>query len=404
MLSAHTSPLDSPGVGDAGGMNVYVRQLAKELVQRSIEVDIFTRATSSEQAESLEAPEGFRVHHVGAGPFEKLPKEHFSAQMCAFVRDVLRHTIASPFDVLHSHYWLSGQIGSVVKERWDTPLVHTMHTMAKVKNASRAEGDVIEPLARIRGEEDLVGHADRLIANTVDEAHDLVELYQARPAAISVVNPGVDLEIFKPGDQTLARLALGLPREACIIVYAGRIQPLKAPDVLIQAVRLMQESCAEKFSEIVLVIAGGASGPQDDYVDRLRQSAAVLGSSIRFVPTLAQEDLSSWFRAADLVCVPSFNESFGLVALEAQACGTPVVAARVGGLSTAVNDGVTGILVDSHHPRDFATALAALMANTELRSSMREKAIAHASGFSWSATADATLAAYEIARFERQKL
>ena len=214
MLSAHTSPLEQPGNGDAGGMNVYVLELSRQLASRGVEVEIFTRATSRHQEPVVDAEPGIRVHHVAAGPFEGLEKNDLPSQLCSFVRDVLRAEVEREpghFDLVHSHYWLSGQVGTVARERWGVPLVHTMHTMAKVKNAQLADGDAAEPVGRIYGEEEIVRLADRLIANTSEERRELVELYDAEPERVAVVHPGVDLEVFRAGRQDDARKLLDFP-------------------------------------------------------------------------------------------------------------------------------------------------------------------------------------------------
>jgi len=217
MISLHTSPLDQPGTGDAGGLNVYVVEVAKRLAARGIEVDVFTRATSSHLPPVVEAHDGVSVRHVHAGPFEGLTKTELPAQLCVFAREVLRAEAVQPvghYDVVHSHYWLSGQVGALARDRWGVPLVHSMHTMAKVKNAALAAGDSPEPAARIIGEEQVVEAADMLIANTDLEAKQLIELYDADPARVEVVHPGVDLGVFCPTDQATARAALDLPRDA----------------------------------------------------------------------------------------------------------------------------------------------------------------------------------------------
>lgn len=402
MLSAHTSPMDQPGTGDAGGMNVYIRELAGRLVSRGIEVDIFTRATSSRQPVVVDVEDGLRVLHVAAGPFEELTKQDLPAQLCAFVRDVLRADVAYggvAYDIVHSHYWLSGQVGTVTRDRWATPLVHTMHTMAKVKNASLAAGDQAEPLGRILGEEEIVRLADRLIANTAEEAHELQHFYAADPDRVRIVHPGVDLTTFAEGDQAEARAALGIDPAAALVVFAGRIQPLKAPDVVIRAGRILADH-PDLAGRLAIGVIGGPSGSDVDYPAHLRESAAPLGDAVRFVPTVSQTDLARWYAAADVVCVPSHNESFGLVALEAQACGTPVVAARVGGLTTAVADGVTGTLVDGHEPGAYAAALAEVLLDGPGRATMRQKAVTHAAAFGWDATAEATLDVYAEAKEE----
>src|SRR5262245_31142858 len=217
MISLHTSPLDQPGTGDAGGMNVYVIELAKRLARRGVAVDIFTRATSSALDPVVEAGDGVTVRHIHAGPFEGLTKHELPAQLCVFAREVLRTEAAQPlghYGAVHSHYWLSGQVGALARDRWGVPLVHSMHTMAKVKNAALAEGDTPEPTARIIGEEQVVEAADMLIANTDDEAKQLINLYDASAAQVETIHPGVDLDVFRPRDRVDVRRRLGLPVDA----------------------------------------------------------------------------------------------------------------------------------------------------------------------------------------------
>jgi len=399
MLSAHTSPLDQPGTGDAGGMNVYVLELSRQLALRGIEVEIFTRATSRHQEPVVDAEPGIRVHHVAAGPFEGLEKNDLPSQLCSFVRDVLRAEVEREpghFDLVHSHYWLSGQVGTVARERWNVPLVHSMHTMAKVKNAFLAEGDVVEPIGREYGEEEIVRLADRLIANTIEERRELVELYGADRERVAVVHPGVDLGVFRAGRQSEARQAVGIPADAALVLFAGRIQPLKAPDIVLKAAAAIVQSDPSLRERLVVAVVGGASGAGLEHPTALTDLASELGLDdvVRFVPTVAQSDLADWYAAATVVCVPSYNESFGLVAIEAQACGTPVVAARVGGLPTAVSDGVSGILVDAHDPADYASAIRSLIVDPDLRESMSQKAVRHAESFGWDVTAERTLEVY----------
>ncbi|MGI8536107.1 MAG: D-inositol-3-phosphate glycosyltransferase [Mycobacteriales bacterium] len=402
MLSAHTSPLEQPGTGDAGGMNVYVRELARRLAARDVAVEVFTRATSSYLPPVMEAEPGVTVRHVAAGPYEALTKTELPAQLCTFVRDVLRVEAvhdAGYYDLIHSHYWLSGQVGMVARERWGVPLVHSMHTMAKVKNASLAADDAAEPLGRVLGEEQIVGLADRLVANTAAEARQLVTLYEADPAKVEVVHPGVDLSVFGPRDPAVARARLGLPADADVLLFAGRIQPLKAPDVLLRAAAALVTARPERRDRLVVVVVGGPSGRGLDRPDALQALAADLGIAdlVRFVPTVPQRELADYYAIASLVCVPSYNESFGLVALEAQACGTPVVAAAVGGLTTAVRDGVTGVLVTGHDPADYAAAFERLLADAALRAAMSSAARLHAASFGWDHTAEQTLAVYDDA-------
>ena len=402
MLSAHTSPLEQPGTGDAGGMNVYVLELARQLASRDIEVEVFTRATSRHQEPVVDADQGVRVHHVAAGPFEGLEKGDLPSQLCSFVRDVLRaevEQVPGYYDLVHSHYWLSGQVGTVASERWNVPLVHTMHTMAKVKNAQLAEGDTAEPIGRILGEEEIVRLADRLVANTDEERRELVDLYGADPSHVAVVHPGVDFDVFRAGRRDEARAVLGVPAEASLVMFAGRIQPLKAPDVLVAAAAEMLRLDPSLRGRLVVAIVGGPSGTGLEHPTALADLSHRLGLDdvVRFVPTVGQAGLADWYAAADAVCIPSYNESFGLVAIEAQACGTPVVAARVGGLPTAVADGVTGLLVDGHDPADYASALLRLLTEPGLRESMGQKAVRHAESFGWDVTAERTLEVYAAA-------
>lgn len=399
MLSAHTSPLEQPGDGDAGGMNVYVLELSRQLAARGIEVEVFTRATSRHQPSVVAAEPGILVHHVAAGPFEGLQKNDLPSQLCSFVRDVLRAEVEQEpghFDLVHSHYWLSGQVGTVARERWNVPLVHTMHTMAKVKNARLALGDSAEPIGRIFGEEEIVRMADRLIANTAEERRELIELYAADPDRVAVVHPGVDLAVFRAGRLAEARERLGIAPDASLLLFAGRIQPLKAPDVVLEAAAEMLRTDPALRQRLVVAVVGGASGSGLDQPTSLSDLSTRLGIDdvVRFVPTVSQRELADWYAAATVVCVPSHNESFGLVAIEAQACGTPVVAARVGGLSTAVSDGVTGILVDGHDPVDYAAAIHPLLTDPDAREAMSQKAVRHAEGFGWDVTADRTLDVY----------
>ena len=403
LISLHTSPLDQPGTGDAGGMNVYVIELSRRLAARGIEVDIFTRATSSSLAPIVEAGDGITVRHIHAGPFEGLTKGELPGQLCVFAREVLRAEAGQPvghYDAVHSHYWLSGQVGALARDRWGVPLVHTMHTMAKVKNAALADGDTPEPLARIIGEEQVVEAADMLIANTDIEAKQLINLYDAHPGRVEVVHPGVDLSVFHPEEKASARSALDIPADAHVLLFAGRIQPLKAPDVLLRAVAVLLEETPALRSRLVVPIVGGPSGTGLEHPESLAQLAAELGLEdvVRFVPPVAQEELARWCSAATLVAVPSYNESFGLVAVEAQATGTPVVAAAVGGLTTVVRDGHSGLLVDSHEPRDWAAAMRRVMQDDVLRTTLEAGALEQARSFAWEHTAERTLEVYRRAR------
>lgn len=403
MISLHTSPLDQPGTGDAGGMNVYVIELSRRLAQHGVAVDVYTRATSSSVPPVVEAADGVLVRHIAAGPFEGLSKGELPAQLCTFAREVLRAEAVQPlghYDLVHSHYWLSGQVGALTRDRWNVPLVHSMHTMAKVKNGALATGDSPEPGVRIIGEEQVVEAADLLVANTEAEARQLVDLYGAHPAGVEVIHPGVDLSVFRPRSHVDARRELGLPEDAVVLLFAGRIQPLKGPDVLLRAVAVLLEQDPSLRHQLVVPVVGGVSGSGLEHPDALAALARDLGIAdvVRFVPPVTQVHLAVWCAAATVVAVPSHNESFGLVAVEAQATGTPVVAAAVGGLVTVVRDGVSGLLVDTHEPRDWAAALRRIIDDPELAARLGEGARRHAEDFSWEHTAQRTLSAYDRAR------
>ena len=391
MVTVHTSPLAQPGEGDAGGMNVYVLEVARQLAHRGIAVDLFTRTTSAAQPAVVEVQPGVVVRHVPAGPYEGLSKEDLPGQLCAFAAGMMRVAAHAPpgyYDLVHSHYWLSGQVGWLAADRWGVPLVHTMHTMARVKNLHLADGDVPEPAGREIGEAQVVEAADRLVANTSREAAELVDLYGADPARVAVAEPGVDLTTFCPGSVPDARAAVGIPADAVLLLFVGRIQPLKGPDVLVRAAAEMVRRRPDLRSRLVVAILGGASGPATHTATALGALAAERGIAdlVRFVPPVDRATLARWYRAADVVAVPSHNESFGLVAVEAQSCGTPVVAANVGGLPTAV--GPAGVLVDGHDTADWATALAAVALDTERRAGLARACAEHAAGFGWARTAE----------------
>ena len=410
MISLHTSPLDQPGTGDAGGMNVYVIELAKRLAERDIEVDIFTRSTSSTLPSVVQAADGVRVQHIVAGPFEGLTKGELPGQLCAFARDVLRTEASHDpghYDLVHSHYWLSGQVGALARDRWGIPLAHSMHTMAKVKNEALAEGDTPEPVARVIGEEQVVAAADMLIANTDDEARQLVTSYDADATRVEVVHPGVDLDVFRPTSQAEARARLGIAPDAHLLVFVGRIQPLKAPDILVRAASDLVTREPSLRSTLQVAVVGGPSGTGLEKPEALAQLSASLGLSdvVRFVPPVSRTELVDWYAAASAVCVPSYNESFGLVAVEAQGVGTPVVAAAVGGLTTAVRDGHSGLLVTGHDPADYARALERVLLSPGLREELSRGAVKQAGRFSWDVTADRTIEVYRrAAQMMRQDL
>ena len=389
MISMHTSPLEQPGAGDAGGMNVYVLNVAKELARGGVEVDVFTRASRPSQGEIVQVAPGFRVVNIVAGPYEGLSKEELPTQLAAFAGGIVQFARAGAchYDLIHSHYWLSGQVGWLLADLAHVPLVHTGHTWAAVKNASLASA---EGEARRICEQQLVDNADALVVNTDNEGAELAAHYDVDPAVITVVTPGADTALFTPGtnrNTEVARRHLGIPLRAKVIAFVGRLQEFKGPQVLIRAVGELARR--EPLLDVRLLLCGGASGSEAS-VEAYRNLAVEegLGARVRFLGPRPPEELVSVYQAADVVAVPSYNESFGLVALEAQATGTPVVAARVGGLPLAVADGETGLLIDSHDPAEWAGALGQLLGDDSRRIAMGRAAVAHAAGFSWAAAAE----------------
>ena len=393
----HTSPLDQPGAGDAGGMNIYVVESAERMAAMGVSVDIFTRRHSPDLPDIVELSPGVRVRHLNIGAYNAT-KEELPA-LIPNLSDAFSKVLEDEkYDVLHSHYWISGKVAMPVAKKFGIPLAHTMHTMARVKNMNLAEGERPEPMIRVQGETQVVAAADALIANTDAEAASLVSLYEACPDNVSVVSPGVDLYTFTAGSgRKAAREAVGLPQDAHILAFVGRIQPHKGPEVLIRAVAEMLNHSPHLRTKLITIIMGGASGSGLGEVERLKDLASWLNISdvVRFENPVPRAQIAQWYRAADLVCVPSYSESFGLVALEAQACGTPVVATAVGGLRTAVADGISGVLVDGHDPRAWSSVLARLIQEPQRRVLLSMGAIEHASHFGWDATARGTLDIYD---------
>ena len=402
-LMVHTSPLDQAGIGDAGGMNVYVVETAKKMAQAGVSVDIFTRANHPNLPESVEIAAGVTVKHLVAGPFEGLSKEELPSQLGALTSAFMNYQKQLPSDyysLLHSHYWISGQLGWMVSERTGIPLIHTMHTTAKVKNLNLADDEKPEPQTRAIGEEQVVKASTGLIANTDAEAASLVSLYDACPDNVFVVAPGVDLQTFSPGiGKSAARVKLNVAPDAIMITFVGRIQPHKGPDVLLRAAAEMVSHSPHLRAKLAVVIMGGASGSGLNELEKLKVLAKFLKIEdvTHFVDPVSRELLPDWYRASDLVCVPSYSESFGLVALEAQACGTPVVATAIGGLRTAVSDGISGSLVDGHDPKAWSAVISRLIAEPQRRLLLSMGAVEHASHFGWENTARKTLDVYDWA-------
>ncbi|GAB2710769.1 D-inositol-3-phosphate glycosyltransferase [Arthrobacter bambusae] len=396
-LSLHTSPMEQPGSGDAGGMNVYVRALAMALADLGVEVEIFTRSTSAGQPAVEHPGPGVCVHNVLAGPPRKLPKEELPELLHAMVAEIERIRQRQPhgrYDAIHSHYWVSGVAGLELSALWNVPLIHTMHTMAKVKNLVLESGERPEPRLREDGEQRIVDGATRLVANTPAEAQELVSHYNADFDHIDIAPPGVDLTVFTPAFRARSRAELGVRPGSFHLLFAGRIQRLKGPQVFIAAAGILRKRRPD--IDLELTILGALSGAKDFNLQSFITAAGLDDVVTHRAPVKAPK-LAGWFRSADVVLMPSFSESFGLVALEAQACGTPVVATNVGGLSRALADGRTGILVNGHDPSRWADVIEALYDDPRTREDMGRAAAVHAESFGWQRTAAITLESYHAA-------
>lgn len=377
MISLHTSPLAQPGSGDSGGMNVYVREMVSSLAQAGVECTTYTRADRAGLPAEVLVEPGHRVVYIEAGPHH-LPKEALADILDEFTDGVLEHLQANGgTDVVHANYWLSGVVAHRLKHILDVPFVSTFHTLARVK----AEGGDPEPIWRDRAEAEIITCADAICVSCSEEERQFRRLYGDPQGRIEIVAPGVEHAFFAPGDQAGARAALDLPADRPVLLFVGRIQPLKGPDVAIRALAALGRPDA------LLLIVGGASGAEGDVeTDRAHQLVADLGlqDQVQFVPPQPHHILSTYYRAADVVLVPSRSESFGLVALEAAACGVPVVASAVGGLLTLVDDGVTGFLIRDRAPGEFAKAIARILDEPTLAASMSLTSAARAKRYTWS--------------------
>ena len=398
MLSVHTSPVDQPGVGDSGGMNVYIRSVATKLEQRGIDVDLFTRCRGGEDHETKHLTKHAHVVSIKAGPCEPIPKAELPRYLPEFLGGVIQHSRMNDrrYDLVHSHYWLSGWVGNALHDLWDVPLVSSFHTLGKVKNYLLASGETPEPPERIAGEMRVIGASERILAPTPAEAGQLVGLYRADPDHIRIVPGGVDHAMFTPRDRERSRNRLYL-KGLRMALFVGRLQPHKGPDIAIRTVAAAIAHDPVATRDLQLAIVGGPSGTDVGEIDRLMDLIAALGINDRvmFFPPQPQERLADFYAAADVVLVPSRSESFGLVALEAQACGTPVVAARVGGLPFVVEDGRTGFLVDGHDPSEHAQRMLDVLRDASLQSRLGDEAAHRALRFTWDVTAD------EVARVYR---
>jgi D-inositol-3-phosphate glycosyltransferase len=408
ILSLHTSPLAQPGTGDGGGMNVYVRELATAVARSGADCDVFTRAWSPELPPVIEVEPGMRVHHIAAGPLEPIAKESLPEVVPEFTDRVLAAMTSpaglrlsdeegGPFEAVHANYWLSGLAGHIIKHELDLPLMCTFHTLDRVKaEAGPEEVQADMPHRRAEAEATIISCSDAVLASCSVEAEQIIQLYGADPDRLRIVPLGVDHAYFAPGDRAQARRALGLRAPGPLLLFVGRIQPLKGADV---AVRVLGElDRTQPGLRPILVVVGGPSGPHGEESYReLETLAAELGVAdrVRLVPPQPHEVISTYYRAADVCLVPSRSESFGLVALEAAACGTPVVASSVGGLTTLVDHGRTGFLVERREPSEFAGYVAAILNDPALASSLSARAASRALGYSWREAAERLGALHE---------
>jgi len=393
VLSLHTSPLAQPGTGDGGGMNVYVRELAAALARTGVACDVFTRAWSADLASVVQVEPGLRVHHVAAGPLGPLRKEELPQVVDEFTANVLGQMTGpgglrfdadegdGPFEAIHANYWLSGLAGHTLKHELDLPLVCTFHTLDRVKaEAGPEEVEADLPHRRAEAEAAIIACSDAVLASCSVEAAQIAELYRADPARIKVVPPGVDHAFFAPGYRPQARRALGLDKDGPLLVFVGRIQPLKGADMAVRTLAELHDRDAH------LVVVGGPSGPNGERAyEELVKLGAELGVSDQLILVSPQphELLSTYYRAADVCLVPSRSESFGLVALEAAACGTPVVASAVGGLTTLVDHGTNGFLVEDPTPSAFAEFVRRLTADPAVAEQFSAAAALGARRYTW---------------------
>jgi len=430
MLSVHTCPLAVLGGKEAGGMNVYVRELGKELGRRGLEVDIFTRSQNPITTFTHNLSESVRIIHLPAGPLRPYDKNQIYQHLPEFVENVRRFQLQDApnrsYDIVHGHYWLSGWAGLMLRKKWRVPVVQMFHTLAHLKNDIARTEDEREPLFRAEREAEIIQHVDRVVAATPVEKAQLHWRYGADPEKIETIPCGVDLKLFRPLDRAEARatvnsLVPGL-RARQVVLLVGRIEPIKGVDVLIEAIKLWRETrlaaglpAGPDELQVMVVGGGTANGdvttrsgrslsPQGETrpaenpearILRARVHELGLDEQILFVPSQSQEQMPLFYNAADVVAMPSRYESFGLAALEAQACGTPVVASRVGGLPFAVQDGCSGFLVEQGQPQELAGALERLLADPVLRRKLGQQAAVRAEQFGWRAVADNVIATYQ---------
>jgi len=397
-IAMHTSPLIQPGAGNAGGMNVYLDRLSRTMANRNVDVTVFTRRADVDMPLVTEVAFGYRVVQIEAGPTERIPigvMKPYATEFAAGVERWIRSRRRT-YDLVHSHYWLSGRCGVRLKDSLGLPLANSFHTLGKVKDATRHPDEAPSSEDRLLTEQEVIARSDCVIASTPYEFDDLLKQYGASPERLCVSPPGVDHSVFHPGSRAEARRRLGFGDER-IVLFVGRIQSHKGTDVAVQALGELPEHLADGSGPTVLHIVGGASGPDGEReLARCQRTAERLGLSdrIRFYDPVPHSILADHYVASDVVIVPSRSESFGLVAAETQACGTPVVAANTGGLPYVVNPSESGLLVDDHDPRAFASAIAAILEHPSFQERLSQGGVSFSERFSWDRTATRLLELY----------
>ena len=398
-VSMHTSPLHLPGSGDAGGMNVYLDRLAVTMAARGVDVTVFTRRVDTETPLVTEVVPGYRVVNVETGPIERLRVVELMPLAARFADEVGRWVTerGERFDLVHSHYWLSGRCGVRLADMLGVPLANSFHTLGKVKDATRAPTEAVSVAERLLTEEEVIARSDCVIASTPFEFDDLLEHYGASPERLCVSPPGVDHAVFRPGSRDDARSRLGFGTER-IILYAGRIQAHKGTSVAVEALaRLAAHGSTDGESRILHIVGGSSGTDGDEELARCRDLIARHGieDNVRLFDPVDHPTLADHYRCANVVIVPSRSETFGLVAAEAQACGIPVVASNIGGLPYVVNASETGLLVNNLDPAAFAAALRAVLDHPGFADRLGQGAVSFSQRFSWDATATRMLELYE---------
>ncbi len=404
MLSVHTSPLATLGGKKTGGMNVYVRVLSRELGRRGIAVDVFTRQTTPDAAPTVPFGKGARVVHIPAGPLASLEPSAIYPHVSAFARGVLDFAARERlrYDLIYSHYWLSGCVARTLQQRWDVPVVQMFHTLGRMKNRVALHVPQTGQDVRVATESAIMGWSNRLIAATPAERAQLLWLYRTDRRKIAIVPPGVDLARFHPMPQTEARARIGVRQDGYLLLFVGRIEPLKAIDSLLRALALLRAERSQLAEAICTLVVGGdgeTSAPDAETrrLMALREQLHV-GQRVRFLGARAQEALPAYYAAADALIVPSDYESFGMVALEAMACGTPVIASEVGGLAFLVRHGVNGFHVPTRDPAKLARRMACLLTHPERRAELGRAARATALEYGWEHIADRLLRVFQDVR------